>query len=204
MPLLGEFQSTLPARGATRMSLIFSTIGIFQSTLPARGATVQTVIIILLCFGFQSTLPARGATRPNWCNWQILPISIHAPREGSDTGVGHLPYIAGHFNPRSPRGERLAVKTAIDNNDNFNPRSPRGERHVAIGDRGWGRPISIHAPREGSDGTVCRGMDHMQYFNPRSPRGERRRPRCHGDRQMKISIHAPREGSDFAIISAIN
>ena len=35
-------------------------------------------------------------------------------------------------------------------------------------------PISIHAPREGSDGSMvgCRSM--ISYFYPRSPRGERR------------------------------
>ena len=34
------FQSTLPARGATRLfSIVFVGISAFQSTLPARGAT---------------------------------------------------------------------------------------------------------------------------------------------------------------------
>ena len=33
-------------------------------------------------------------------------ISIHAPREGSDSLSGHCQSAAYHFNPRSPRGER--------------------------------------------------------------------------------------------------
>ena len=33
------FQSTLPARGATKLVIPFPLPGLFQSTLPARGAT---------------------------------------------------------------------------------------------------------------------------------------------------------------------
>ena len=55
----------------------------FQSTLPARGATNNTKYYI--AYGsFQSTLPARGATRS---------AGLPAP-------------VRGHFNPRSPHGER--------------------------------------------------------------------------------------------------
>ena len=83
----GLFQSTLPARGATRRfaffdaaiqisihaprtgsdaycanSTVFSAL-IFQSTLPARGATGQGYRRAWRRVqAFQSTLPARGAT----------------------------------------------------------------------------------------------------------------------------------------------
>ena len=58
---------------------------IFLSTLPARGATKREDKMLNQEKKFLSTLPARGAT------WPILPhgltfsISIHAPREGSDS-----------------------------------------------------------------------------------------------------------------------
>ena len=56
--------------------------------------------------------------------------------------------------------------------------------------------ISIHAPREGSDRPKRGRWPPRPHFYPRSPRGERRcqyrHPRCRCD----ISIHAPREGSD--------
>ena len=56
---------------------------VFQSTLPARGATAFPSI--LHSDGrFQSTLPARGATR----------------------SAGFPAPVRGHFNPRSPHGER--------------------------------------------------------------------------------------------------
>ena len=57
-----RFQSTLPARGATRVPLRNRALGIeFQSTLPARGATSRCRHR-RAAGAFQSTLPARGAT----------------------------------------------------------------------------------------------------------------------------------------------
>ena len=56
----------------------------FLSTLPARGATVTTCLPMFSQL-FLSTLPARGATE-NVTAWRYaLVISIHAPREGSDS-----------------------------------------------------------------------------------------------------------------------
>ena len=58
-----EFQSTLPARGATsRPFWAPAAIRLFQSTLPARGATVLNTLMDMDDQVFQSTLPARGAT----------------------------------------------------------------------------------------------------------------------------------------------
>ena len=78
--------------------------------------------------------------------------------------------------------------------------------------------ISIHAPREGSDGDVSPRLRSSVHFNPRSPRGERplpnntrnntnifqstlpargaTNPGNQSEEQGRISIHAPREGSD--------
>ena len=57
----GQFQPTLPARGATRNNTMNSGRRKFQPTLPARGATPPNAE----CPAherFQPTLPARGAT----------------------------------------------------------------------------------------------------------------------------------------------
>ena len=101
-----KFQSTLPARGATRhMSLEPRQFLIsihapctgsdvadtgyqkrhdkFQSTLPARGATLFRWAEAQSAT-FQSTLPARGATRRLRACPTRLRISIHAPCTGSD------------------------------------------------------------------------------------------------------------------------
>ena len=58
-----QFQSTLPARGATRTRPQSCRPRPFQSTLPARGATGDLDKETRLKL-FQSTLPARGATHP--------------------------------------------------------------------------------------------------------------------------------------------
>ena len=58
-----RFQSTLPARGATRYFSVRVRQKSFQSTLPARGATLLFRALRRAHIVFQSTLPARGATR---------------------------------------------------------------------------------------------------------------------------------------------
>ena len=56
-----KFQSTLPAGGATPHAASSKTFFLFQSTLPAGGATINPIFI-----------------------YDLIPISIHAPRRGSD------------------------------------------------------------------------------------------------------------------------
>ena len=63
----------------------------FLSTLPARGATSVICKRALKQGRFLSTLPARGATCIFVASFLSLDISIHAPREGSDTS--HLPCL---------------------------------------------------------------------------------------------------------------
>ena len=127
----GKFLSTLPARGATALSLQMAVEqALFLSTLPARGATDTTVhywddqeISIhapregsdessmgdtVTESEFLSTLPARGATgvEPGQGRQEVQ-ISIHAPREGSDALTRRGRQRVSNFYPRSPRGERL-------------------------------------------------------------------------------------------------
>ena len=123
------FQSTLPARGATYKSPLARCQEVFQSTLPARGATGQNTISGILTELFQSTLPARGATRTIGEEEPHVPISIHAPRTGSDC---HRPAheICGAISIHAPR-------TGSDDGRGRKKRSKN--------------LISIHAPRTGSD-----------------------------------------------------
>ena len=135
------FQSTLPARGATRTRPQSCRPRPFQSTLPARGAT-RADYLDSLPLPFQSTLPARGATRGTAARGGgFRRISIHAPAL----------ICAKNFNPRSPHGERRYSVAPASKRTHFNPRSPHGERRAGRSDRRPDRPISIHAPRTGSD-----------------------------------------------------
>ena len=101
---------------------------------------------------FLSTLPARGATAAFLTRFCLTPFLSTLPARGATLIFIHFLMDFLNFYPRSPRGERRAGRAAL-------PALPA---------------ISIHAPREGSDGgrrTRRRPHDH---FYPRSPRGERR------------------------------
>ena len=82
-PCRATFLSTLPARGATFDYESIRAIVEFLSTLPARGATLARELAAQRR-KFLSTLPARGATAIVAKDKAGQPISIHAPREGSD------------------------------------------------------------------------------------------------------------------------
>ena len=83
------FQSTLPARGATRVLLdTCDPIHQFQSTLPARGATRSAWRLLPPAWYFNPRSP-HGERRANCPGIrQCRSISIHAPRTGSDTTRG--------------------------------------------------------------------------------------------------------------------
>ena len=144
-------------------------------------------------------------------------ISIHAPRVGSDTTA----YVIGgypakfqstlpawgatsivpsarstlHFNPRSPRGERLTLPSSCSSSKGFQSTLPAwgatpDGRHTRRD-----RRISIHAPRVGSD------REEIRRYRPDEI--SIHAPRVGSDREVDepfvaelISIHAPRVGSD--------
>ena len=124
---------------------------------------------------FQSTLPVWGAT----------------------AGSGRERLWHHHFNPRSPCGERPAAKRRSMPEDLFQSTLPV-----------WGAtlsfhtfmasvsPISIHAPRVGSD-PVCSGVEAIDYvISIHAPRvGSDSEPTL-SESWLFISIHAPRVGSD--------
>ena len=169
---IAEFQSTLPARGATVPPTQVRSPSSFQSTLPARGATPATEPCAS-ANTFQSTLPARGATH-------------RAP-----AGIP-----AAHFNPRSPHGERQERGVHHQRRDGISIHAPRtGSDQQPARDEGI-HSISIHAPRTGSDGHAAGGCRRGGDFNPRSPHGERHAECPEDFDALPISIHAPRTGSD--------
>ena len=131
--------------------MLTSASKIFQSTLPAGGATFLTIIVYAKSRDFNPRSPRgeRPSIAFDLCG--TVDISIHAPRGGSDDRAGdahgrrsisiHAPRGGsdefcrlvvkhkGDFNPRSPRGERPISGLFIYTwNKDFNPRSPRGER----------------------------------------------------------------------------
>ena len=100
---------------------------------------------------FQSTLPVWGATIPH--NVRYNKGSYFNPRSpcGERRRCLRRRKWRNNFNPRSPCGERRTSGTARPFSRNFNPRSPCGERPTSALLYFSSVPISIHAPRVGSD-----------------------------------------------------
>ena len=214
-----EFQSTLPARGATnpdpeQSSQVYS----FQSTLPARGAT-RDKDTLANYDPFQSTLPARGATLLLLSPGASRRISIHAPRTGSDGGAFRDVPRAAVISIHAPRTGSDTTAGRAFTRQRISIHAPRTGSDPAR-TCGWSASaISIHAPRTGSDNQprmkTCRidisihaprtGSDRgnpafrpsYRNFNPRSPHGERPTRIRARRKSQRISIHAPRTGSDW-------
>ena len=84
----------------------------------------------------------------------------------------------------------------------FNPRSPHGERHKSLSTHTASSPISIHAPRTGSDLILTIHIQPTLPFQSTLPaRGATPCPLIWRV-PMPISIHAPRTGSDRVSNSA--
>ena len=193
---LYPFQSTLPARGATTLSICtppvveyFNPRSPHGERPPYRGGWKKS-------FSFQSTLPARGAT----------------------STVSDTAHASTHFNPRSPHGERRDLLTTPKQPKEFQSTLPtRGATAEEFGGMGWVLfqstlptrgatslrnicitflPISIHAPRTGSDRIPADRWGNWVRFQSTLPaRGATRKTYSCGC-SCYISIHAPRTGSD--------
>ena len=194
-----SFQSTLPARGATRHCYIIKVSSQFQSTLPARGATVGTGISSpdrLISIHAPRTGSDGDTSQPR----RLGSISIHAPRTGSDHYLrsgrlyasrfqstlparGATPVLSGrvpvliYFNPRSPHGERpLRTALSVSPSFDFNPRSPHGERLSPKLTAFLNIFISIHAPRTGSDSISSAQAVRVESFQSTLPARGATRP----------------------------
>ena len=175
-PASSPFLSTLPARGATPCQMagaghqwdfyprsprgerpLSSSSQInapnkFLSTLPARGATWGPRSSMELQIDFYPRSPRGERQYCPACRPVVEAISIHAPREGSDTRAWSWGWDSRPISIHAPReGSDRVFTTSFAAPDRFLSTLPaRGatQRAVAV------RPAGI-------------------YFYPRSPRGER-------------------------------
>ena len=109
-------------------------------------------------------------------------ISIHAPREGSDSWHDSSMYLGQNFYPRSPRGERRrGPGSPQHSSSHFYPRSPRGERRGFVAVHIKNALFLSTLPARGATGQSIIWVQNQQ-----------------------ISIHAPREGSDLKIHTTSN
>ena len=169
------FLSTLPARGATWLPLrLHQVSNNFYPRSPRGERRSPTRWTGSGRANFYPRSP-RGERRPPVENFSIFPnfyprsprgerrygirklglpdlISIHAPREGSDTFHDHDIITINLFLSTLPaRGATAGGPCRAGKSANFYPRSPRGERLERLKKTSVSLLISIHAPREGSD-----------------------------------------------------
>ena len=166
---LGLFQSTPPARGATWPFGIREHAGAqLKSPPPARGAT-KAVPVLLVLVQISIHAPREGSDAHDAVSAFVHMISIHAPREGSDFTAFFTVLAGPHFNPRSPRGERLHASLFPEPRFQFQSTLPaRGATRDAAALHG-GPAISIHAPREGSDATTTSTGGSPRLFQSTLP-----------------------------------
>ena len=145
-----RFQSTPPSREATAAFRDLEPSPIFQSTPPSREATPMEIVRVSTG-QFQSTPPSREATVIDTLTVLAAGISIHASLAGGDLQVQLRGFGQQHFNPRLPRGRRLALQHQGPPQTNFNPRLPRGRRRNGSTINFAYCAISIHASLAGGD-----------------------------------------------------
>ena len=147
-----QFQSTLPARGATAWTAgMLSWTRRISIHAPRTGSDCRGFSPGAAPPPFQSTLPARGATFVAVFRERGDLISIHAPRTGSDQSATRRAGAGAYFNPRSPHGERLYRYLMLAYIERFQSTLPaRGATSYEFQFLA-GQYISIHAPRTGSD-----------------------------------------------------
>ena len=126
-----EFQSTLPAWGATLEALMPPVLQVISIHAPRVGSDLFIAAIkvyfsisihaprvgsdlyaFLVSLGRKISIhaPRVGSDNISGNNFTVREISIHAPRVGSDNQVVSAPEESRDFNPRSPRGERRIRK----------------------------------------------------------------------------------------------
>ena len=194
----GQFQPTLPARGATSRTPPSPAPDRFQPTLPARGATAVGSVAGALGKDFNPRSP--HGERPYGALQLVAGaiISTHAPRTGSDTNMTQVLSEFPTFQPTLPaRGATLRSSSTSWAPANFNPRSPHGERPAGRYRQTVRRHISTHAPRTGSDAQPARNERIENNISTHAPRTGSDGGGLVG-RQVRdgISTHAPRTGSD--------
>ena len=124
------------------------------------------------------------------------PISIHAPRTGSDMKEQTSLRCRKHFNPRSPHGERHVGEVIKPCEKLFQSTLPARGATSASPLATLTKKFQSTLPARGATFWDKIFYSWLSYFNPRSPHGERRLPRYNDLRHRRISIHAPRTGSD--------
>ena len=84
-----QFQSTLPARGATTERPEPRLCSLISIHAPRTGSDVTSFILLMLRWMISIHAPRTGSDVLSVLAFGVLVISIHAPRTGSDGTAAH-------------------------------------------------------------------------------------------------------------------
>ena len=222
---LREFQSTHPARGATRprphgrswseaISIHAPRKGcdrgqrrdavsqnLFQSTHPARGATSCPGLSSPPRPHFNPRTP-QGVRLQGFCvHTHTKAISIHAPRKGCDAAFIVFVFKPSAFQSTHPaRGATFLEISRAFACLHFNPRTPQGVRLTFTAIRIKRSVFQSTHPARGATARVQHLITRC-FISIHAPRKgcDSSCPQAAEERLRKISIHAPRKGCDVAL-----
>ena len=222
------FQSTLPARGATRAErspLIFSsnfnprsphgerpiteTGAKYNSYIsihaPRTGSDKKLVTGFPVATNISIHAPRTGSDSILLLIFVKIIISIHAPRTGSDQTAPTFGKPILDFNPRSPHGERPCCIVCFFVLRLFQSTLPaRGATTFPA--RPTSRPATFQStlPARGATRAAAMRTGRHTLFQSTLPaRGATQYQVLRGNRVVTISINAPRTGSDGIAYFAI-
>ena len=138
-----------------------------------------------------------------WLAVSLLPISIHAPRVGSDARMAYQRGFARGFQSTLPVWGATTRKRARKRMDkHFNPRSPCGERPIPRESPCTAFRFQSTLPVWGATIPSLADGVAIADFNPRSPCGERRILGANARWNLKFQSTLPVWGATRAILAA--
>ena len=173
----------------------------FQSTRPARGATRVRPGRSALRF-VSIHAPRAGRDPPG--RWRSVPrtgFNPRAPRGARQRWNATIVAWAQFQSTRPARGATSAMRVFLAWATFQSTRPARGATTKAAPKRGVVL-VSIHAPRAGRDWAYNRPARTVAGFNPRAPRGARPAGAAPPASPSSVSIHAPRAGRDTGAVAS--
>ena len=141
----------------------------FQSTLPARGATRLSFSSTIIFKHFNPRSPHGERRIQRQINAHIAIISIHAPRTGSDSETSQA-VVCRSISIHAPRtGSDIRLARACNISALFQSTLPARGATLQLNFYGQQAYISIHAPRTGSDDMLEEYSSAYQTFQSTLP-----------------------------------
>ena len=168
----------------------------FQSTRPARGATRKPLPFAAGCY-VSIHAPRTGRDNSDGGDCSGIAVSIHAPRTGRDAGFGQG--LVGYYvfqSTRPARGATLRMLTLFCFTLKFQSTRPARGATGTVASLSASVWVSIHAPRTGRDRHLWMVSTH-QPVSIHAPRTGRDSPPSRTESSVRVSIHAPRTGRDL-------